>query len=117
MNLYFLLLIAMLAGVGLGFAGGMMIERRVSALIHEGEMQRLVNLLTIGVIEPKAERMPQPPSAEKRALSMITEDRIANAAAVIIDKYKEKGMTISEEEAMLQARAMLAGRSPLERVG
>jgi hypothetical protein len=114
-NWYALLGIVFVAGILLGFVIGQETYRRLAEPRHVRELERLANLLRYGQAElPQAVKMPGPPDAVRVLHKKIHDDRVNNAAAVIMDAYKEKGLTISEEEARLQVESMIAGRAPVE---
>lgn len=106
--------ILFLAGLCLGWAIGQEVTRRIMEPHHLAELKRMATLLQYGslTLEP-SRRFEGPPDAMQRAQKRIHDDKVKNGTAVIVDLYKQKGLTISEEEARLQVEAMLAGKDPL----
>lgn len=90
-------------------------------------VDRLVEMATKAVAPPpvaEAERTPAEPDAETRVREIVSidvaaqnraaqDERIAIGADAIRRQYQQMGLTISEDEARLQAEAMLAGRAPV----
>ncbi len=110
MSIYVLLSLALAAGAGIGFSLGLAVERRLGDARYWKGMEMISNLLTIGAAKPEARKLEPRVSAERTAVERVRRDRIENAAAVIVAKYQEKGMQITDEEARLQATAMLNGQ-------
>lgn len=86
------------------------IERIVA--LHRDELTRLGNMAQTSRPDiPDATRIPAKPDAELRLLTMIREDTITRGAERLREEYKAAGLELSEEEARLQAAAMLNGES------
>lgn len=79
---------------------------------HAEELRRMANMKMAGVPEiPAAVRIPMKPDAEARAAADIREDTIRRGMEALQVKYREQGLTLSDEEARTQVEAMIAGRS------
>jgi len=94
------------------------IERIVA--FHRDEIERLTNAMQFGRASlPDAERISAPADAETRVLKAIGEDTRADAitrgAENLKQMYQEAGLILSDEEARLQASAMVHGE-PLDRI-
>ena len=80
---------------------------------HAEELKRLANMKVAGTTEiPAAVRIPMKPDAEARASAQIREETIQRGAERLKEEYHRAGMALSDEEARLQAEAMLSGRQP-----
>lgn len=79
---------------------------------HAEELRRMANMKMAGVPEiPAAVRIPMKPDAEARAAADIREDTIRRGMENLQMRYREQGLTLSDEEARTQVEAMIAGRS------
>ncbi len=84
---------------------------------------REVNRYTLGAVtsamaygtpdKPEAVVEEREPDAEDRVSQRIREDTIAAGAARLIAEHANAGITLSEEEARLQATSMLLGNIPV----
>ena len=110
-----ILLVAVgLACLFVGIVVGAAITARTLHVLHVAEMERFGNMMTVGlpqVIEP--EIVDAPPDAVDRARAQIHRDRVANGVVVLQQRYRDQGLTLSDEEAALQVEAMLQGRVPV----
>lgn len=114
-----------LCGIGLFLAGFIVGQLNVRRFYgqeikriedrHHAELERLQGALVYRDIEPMktAERIEPAPDPEDRLSRIASEETIAAGAAAIKADYQIIGVPISEEEARLQAIAILAG-TPLE---
>lgn len=88
------------------------IERMMT--LHREELDRLGNMVQSGrPVIPDAEALPPRPDAELRMLTSIREDQITRGAEQLKAMYAESNLVLSDEEARLQANAMLQGE-PLD---
>ena len=101
-------------GVLGGMILGIVLSTRWLTRQHVAEIERFGNMISVGA--PTIE-MPEivdaPPDAVARARSQIHKDRVENGMAVLQQRYKDQGMTLSDEEARVQVEAMLVGNSPV----
>lgn len=69
--------------------------------------QNALQMLTLGGPPGPATREDPPPDAEDRLMGHIQQETIAAGAAAISARYAERGMPISEQQAIEQAMAFL----------
>ena len=81
---------------------------------HLAELERMSNMLNAGTpIAPEAEIVSQQPDAIARVRSKVHEDSVSNLATDIKQRYSDRGLALSEEEARIQAEAILMGKPPV----
>lgn len=81
---------------------------------HVAELERMENMLTVGSpLVPEPEMVSQQPDAVGRARAQIHEDTVAKGIEQLKQKYKERGLTLSDDEARIQVEAMLLGKPPV----
>lgn len=104
-----------IVGVLAGYIVGTFVTAFILHRMHKGELERFANFTQFGTPSaPLPEIVSPQPDATARIQHEIHESRVANGIAVIQQRYKDQGLTISDEEARIQVEAMLMGRSPVE---
>jgi hypothetical protein len=103
-------------GFGLltGVVIGIVLCTKALTRMHLAELERFGNMLSVGsptIDEP--EIVDAPPDAVARARAEIHKDRVSNGIAVLQQRYKDQGLTLTDEEARVQVEAMLVGNSPV----
>jgi hypothetical protein len=101
-------------GIFGGIIAGAVLATKTLTKMHLGEMERFGNMMTIGVPQvAEPEIVGADPDAAARVRAQIHKDRVDNGVAVLQQRYRDQGMTLSDEEAVIQVEAMLSGRSPV----
>lgn len=114
MNLYALLGLIFVAGISLGIGVGFYLASNLFTANHKAEIDRLSNMLSHGRPDaPKAERFNTPPPVELRAMRMIERDTQSAAATRLQEMYKDRGLELSFDDALLQVKRLANGEAPI----
>lgn len=120
MNQYALLYAVGIASLSLGIGLGFFLASRLFTEVHRAEIARLSNMMLHGRPDaPKATRLPTPEPVELRARKMIRSaevveaERLTKAATKLQEMYQERGLTLTDEDALMQVQRMSNGEAPV----
>lgn len=102
------------AAFALGLIVGCVLTVRWMDRRHVAELERMGNMLTTGTpVIPEAEIVSQQPDAVARTRAQIHEETVANGIEKLKARYKDAGLSLTDEEARIQVEAMLLGKPPV----